>query len=541
MSLSAFARDRYLTKEYFPGVVGWTRCVFNVSAIGLMTGLPWLLPNFFIVGFLGYTLLIVHASTLTLMRAFWMSLASGGIALTIAFHWAAQSIFDTTNLPYSLAIVVFVGLIAWESLAFGFLGLATSVLASKGRRMIWWIIPVWIVIQTHFPKIFGWATAHAYLSFPPILQVAEFAGTAGVTACIMVGSVALARLISSPRCRLAWSEAIATIMFLTLACVWGHFAVTHWDDVAAAVPKLRVAAIQVDPSFVVSLERMQTRSDRVKGKVDLILWPESTLGNYHTSLDHFGEDNYTYDHAEMPNPAVNPYPNIHCDLLAGGKTYDDGGRGIGPYKNTVFLIDRNNYIIDRYVKRSLLPIGEYVPGEQWIPQLRDWAALETELIRGASDIPVNLSNGVRAGILVCYEDMVAANASSTVREGAECLVAIVNGSAFVDPDTLRQHLLLAQFRTIENRRSMIRCAATGVTCLINPSGRIVEQLPLFQDDMLVTEVPLIKNLTFYSKHGEWFSGVATIMTAGLFFYLYMPLATRFKSRFGVANQAQRRR
>ena len=114
--------------------------------------------------------------------------------------------------------------------------------------------------------------------------------------------------------------------------------------------------------------------------------------------------------------------------------------------------------------------------------------------------------------------MVADNASASVREGAECLIALVNGSAFVDPDTLLQHLHLAQLRTIENRRAMIRCAATGVTCLIHPDGRIVEQLPIGNDGLLTVEVPLEQGLTFYTRYGDWFSHFATAISIGLCIY-----------------------
>ena len=246
---------------------------------------------------------------------------------------------------------------------------------------------------------------------------------------------------------------------------------------------------------------MQELSDSVATQADLILWPESTLGSYHVALEHFRDPDHTIANSEMPNPAITPYPTIHCDLLAGGKTYE-GERDNGPYKNTAFLIDKRNQIVGRYVKRSLMPIGEYVPGEKWFPRLREWAALNTQLIRGGSDAPLMLSNGTSVGMLVCYEDMVAANASASVREGADCLVALANGSAFKDPDTLRQHLKLAQLRTIENRRALIRCAATGVTCLVQPNGMISESLPIGENGLLFTQVPLVQELTFYTRYGE---------------------------------------
>jgi apolipoprotein N-acyltransferase len=503
--------------------------IARTIVVGLLIGLPWLNEMCFPLGLIGYTLLIVDASRVSIRRACLTSFLSGTVALSLAFHWVTQSISDTTHVSFLLAFIVFVVLILWEAVAIGMLGAITRILASFGERWIWLIVPIWVTIQTHWPKVFNWATAHAYLGFPPVLQLAEFAGTPGVTACVLLASVALARLVIQPKNLVAVAEAVFAFTIIGGACSWGVFAIAKWQAKTDSAVKLRVAAVQVDPSFVESLERMRRYSDSVAGEVDVVLWPESTLGNYHESLDHFGEEGYTYDHAEMPNPAINPYPNIHSDLLAGGNTYNDGGRGTGPYKNTVFLINRENRVVGRYVKRSLMPIGEYVPGEKWLPRLRDWAALDTELIRGTCDEPLTLSNGTKAGILVCYEDMVPNNASSSVCGGAECLIALVNGSAFVDSDTLRQHLHLAQLRTIENRRAMIRCAATGVTCLIHPDGRIVEQLPLGEDGLLIVDVPLESGLTFYTRYGDWVSRFNAAISVGLCLVIgYLRVLRRFE-------------
>ncbi len=485
--------------------------LIGVLACGILIGLPWLFAWCYPLGLLGYTVLIVRAARHSKLRAGVESFVIGAIALALAFHWAANSIFNTTHLSYTLSFLVYIGLVLWEAIAFMLLGLAASYVYSRGPRWLWLVVPVWVAIQAHWPKIFNWATAHAYLGFPPILQLAEWAGTSGVTACAVLASVALARVwLSGFTDRSAVIESTIAVLAVIAASLWGLQSLAHWQQRSQNSTTIRVAAIQVDPTFVESLGKMQGLSDHIRDRVDLLLWPESTLGHYNVTMDHFGDRDYTLVNSELPCPAIDPYPSIYCDLLAGGKTYDEGGRGKGPYKNTAFLLNKSNYIIGRYVKRTLMPIGEYVPGEKWFPILRDWAAVSTELIRGTNDEPLTLSSGEKIGVLVCYEDMVADNASSSVREGAQCLVALVNGSAFKDEDTLLQHLQLAQLRTIENRRAMIRCAATGVTCLIGPDGEIQEQLPLGVESSLVVDVPLETEQTFYTRHGEWFSRICSI-------------------------------
>jgi apolipoprotein N-acyltransferase len=487
----------------------------SIGGMGALIGLPWVYPPAFLAGFIGYVILIVRATARSKTRASLESFAVGFVSLSIAFHWSPNSIYDTTHLSYPVSVLVFLLMVTWESIPFALLGLSARVAANHSHRWLWALVPISIAIEANWPRIFSWSMAYAYFEFPPVLQLAELAGTAGVATCILVATIAIARLWLDRKNRSARFESLVGGLIVSIACGWGWWAKNDWQQRIEASKKLRVAAVQVDPTFVESLGKMQTLSDSVRGKADLLLWPESTLGHYSTSLDHFGDEEFTYANSEVPNPAIDPYPNIHCDLLAGGKTYEPSLRDKGPYKNTAMLINQQYRIVGRYVKRTLMPIGEYVPWEKWFPRLRDWAAVTVELIRGTDDRPLVLSNNTRVGVLVCYEDMVAENASSSVREGAECLVALVNGSAFKDHDTLKQHLALARMRTIENRRSLIRCAATGITCLVHPDGEIHQSLPMSTEGVLLAEVPLIQQTTFYTRHGNWLAKSLTLVSLAL--------------------------
>jgi apolipoprotein N-acyltransferase len=62
---------------------------------------------------------------------------------------------------------------------------------------------------------------------------------------------------------------------------------------------------------------------------------------------------------------------------------------------------------------------------------------------------------------------------------------------------------MAVFRTVENRRSMVRATASGQTCAINPNGRITAMAPPFTEAWLRAEVPLVKTAAFYTRHGDY--------------------------------------
>ena len=496
--------------------------LLKCTVIAVVIGLPWLYPELFFAGAFGWVALVMFASRQRRLTATLGSLYVGMLSLGIAFHWAPESIFSTTNLSEAMSHLVFLCLVAWEALAFAMLGFSASVLSqqcvstsSEGPSHGIWLLmlaPIWVVIEYFHPQIFGWSLAHTALAFLPLIQVAEFAGTFGVAFFVMLAIASLARIGLHHRTRRDWIEFVAVAALIAVVCIWGQWRVSQWSRQSAQADSIRVAAVQVDPSIVGSVREMQQLSRSAETPIDLYIWPESSLGHYHVSLDDFRDEVQTVMNSEAPNPAIDPYPDVPSELLAGGKTYEDGGRDQGPYKNTAFLIDSTKSIRSRYVKRSLLPIGEYVPGETWLPFLRDWAALETTLLRGADDAPLTLAGKQKVGVLVCYEDMVAENAAATTREGAECLIALINGSRFKDVDTLQQHLWLAQLRAVENRRMLVRCAATGISCLVQPDGSISERLPAQRSGMIVASVPLIQTQTIYTRYGDWFAFLATAMS-----------------------------
>ena len=75
-----------------------------------------------------------------------------------------------------------------------------------------------------------------------------------------------------------------------------------------------------------------------------------------------------------------------------------------------------------------------------------------------------------------------------------------------------QHMQLALFRAIENRRPLLRSTNSGITCLITPAGRIVEPLEPFTQTWHIYEVPIYENagLTFYTAFPDLFAYLTLI-------------------------------
>ena len=120
--------------------------------------------------------------------------------------------------------------------------------------------------------------------------------------------------------------------------------------------------------------------------------------------------------------------------------------------------------------------------------------------------------------LVCFEDTIARVARASVRSGCpQVLLNSTNDGWFGESAAARQHLHNALFRCIELRRPMIRAANTGVTCLIDSTGQVIEQAPPFTPAFIAANLPVPKAqpMTPYAVAGDWLPLGAGIIALGV--------------------------
>jgi apolipoprotein N-acyltransferase len=159
------------------------------------------------------------------------------------------------------------------------------------------------------------------------------------------------------------------------------------------------------------------------------------------------------------------------------------------------------------------------------------------------------------GVIICYEDSIPYVARNFAldpqgHKRIDWLVNISNDGWFVQfgkepprviPSTeLPQHAAICAFRAVENRLPIIRSVNTGISCLIESTGRIRDGYLAASDNFprrtmertamagwFLDRLPIDKRVTFYSRHGEWFAdGCAVLFAAALVW----PLGTRLIAR-----------
>ncbi len=130
--------------------------------------------------------------------------------------------------------------------------------------------------------------------------------------------------------------------------------------------------------------------------------------------------------------------------------------------------------------------------------------------------PVRDSSGavtrsIPVGCAICYESVYGEYCTEYVRKGAELLTVITNDAWWGDTPGYRQHLSYACLRAIETRRWIARCGNTGISAIIDPSGRIIKQSSWWQQETLSGQVGLSDEQTFYVRHGDYIGRISVLM------------------------------
>ncbi|MDX2474658.1 MAG: apolipoprotein N-acyltransferase [Candidatus Krumholzibacteria bacterium] len=193
-------------------------------------------------------------------------------------------------------------------------------------------------------------------------------------------------------------------------------------------------------------------------------------------------------------------------LLAGFPDADRSPEGEVRTYNSSGLFDPRGAQRDRYAKHHLLPIGESMPFQSWLPFLAGVNVGQAEWTPGPPPEPMNIglkNGGFRISGLICFESAFGQLARDSVRRGSQCLVVITNDGWFGKSAGPRQHAWLARLRAVECGVPVIRCANNGISFIADAEGNILDSLDLGQRGVVRAEIVPGQGRTLFVKLGAW--------------------------------------
>ncbi len=357
--------------------------------------------------------------------------------------------------------------------------------------------------RDRWPYAFPWGRLAMSQAQAPTVRWVSIGGPPLLTFLLALAGATLAWLVLTPnpvRRRVVPALGFAAATGLVLAG-----GLLPSGQPGAGVPTAEVAAVQGNVPHSRTLARQLADTDvtgnhaaateqlaaQVKAgsrpAPDLVIWPE--------------------DSADI-DPATDP--SIYATIAGAVSTINRpvliGTILENPERNAGQLWLPGRGPVAVYVKRQLVPFGEYIPFRGLISSFSSLPSLQPVNFTAGHKAVVFHLGKVRLGDVICYEVGFDNLVSSEVTAGANLLTEQTNDADFeLDGqlgETLQQ-LAMARIRAVEFDRSMVVAGTTGVSAIIAPDGTLISQSRTWQRAVLEDRVPLLSNATPAERLGEW--------------------------------------
>ncbi|HEV2353946.1 MAG TPA: apolipoprotein N-acyltransferase [Puia sp.] len=318
-------------------------------------------------------------------------------------------------------------------------------------------------------------------------------------------------------------------------------------DGKVAVPAFNVVIVQpnIDPyekvggqTFASELDKLIRLSESaLDSNTALVVWPETAL-----SPDGGLEESHLKEYRNLQplwaflrrHPRINLLSGIESFRVFDEKlhptAFRDGNKWIESY-NAAAIIDSGG-LLQSYHKSRLVPGVETLPWFlRFLSPLFEKFGGTTGSYTGQSDrTALSTTNGsYKITPAVCYESIYGEFLAGFSRNGANLIAIITNDGWWGNTPGHLQHRDYARLRAIESGHWVVRSANTGISCVIDPLGRITESLPWSTEGTLKARVPPTEEKTFYTHYGDCISKLAFALTILLLlwhFFTFIKTRTR---------------
>ncbi|MGA7122211.1 MAG: apolipoprotein N-acyltransferase [Polyangiaceae bacterium] len=468
----------------------------------------------------------------------WLQGALAQASVVAAVPGALHSVVKT---PWPASIALYALLACFEGARQGLVALLATRAVKRGFPL-WLALPVAISsAELVWPMLFPWTTSLFLSAAPILLQTAEIFGRLGISLWVGVLDAALAMASTRLGRPAFWVyAAVIPASLLGFVVAYGAWRMRGMDDLVATAHATRIAIVQGDipdvrndPRDPGVLYRDASIALLAHQEADLLIWPETAIF-YVTDdqdLDRIVSDRILTGPMHDPEHALDPRLRIRVPLLTGMVLRRhahasparirnaDGTIPTEParFTNSAVLVMPDGRVRGVYDKRSLVPLGEYIPGETQFPWLRSLVPWAGRFSPGNSSSPL-VVEGKRILVSICYEDVLAEATREAVVQGHPDLLVNLTSDAWFDGSRIPYlHLELAKLRTIEHRRFLVHATNTGVTAVFDPAGRTAFLLPARQEAAGVARVAWMSGYTPYEAMGDVPLFVTTMLMLGMLF------------------------
>lgn len=508
------------------GLIGLSSLLFALSFPSFLSDWGW-----FPLAYVSIAPVFILVHRCSFKGSFFYGALYGFVAYSIFNYWAS------TFHPF--AIVIISSIYAFYFfLLFPILKLTDSMFPRYG-----YIVQSLIWIAYEYLRTLGFVgypygnIGYTQYLFIPLIQISSITGMWGVSLLVLFPSAFIGNVLSDgfSHAKEFFREqkkiALVYVVVLVAVLLFGVLVPRDYSDAR----RWKVAMIQHNADtwkggviqFKKNLESLiRLSNEAMKEKPDIVIWSETAFVPGVDWHSRYRTDDARYDlvrqFKEFMATQTVPYVTGNDD----GQIKVPGAPLVNP-DGTPNRVDYNAVLLyadgelkQTYRKTHLVPFTENFPYKETFPRFYQLLVNnDYHFWEKGTEYTVFDANGVKFSTPICFEDVFGDISRRFVNEGAQVIVNLTNDSWSGSVAAEMQHMAMAVFRAVENRRSVVRSTNSGITCTIEPDGRITSMLEPFTEGYLVHDVPVYDaETTLYTRWGDYFAIACLVISACLFVY-----------------------
>jgi apolipoprotein N-acyltransferase len=478
-------------------------CAFS----GLAAAASFPKADLFFLIWIAFVPLFIVLINVRVKTSFFYALVSGFAFNAAGLYWLVRMLHFNTG-SYLQAFAASSALWLYLALFWGVWGLFVSI--AKKRIPSVWLLSVfsaslWVLLEyarTYFLTGFPWMLiGYSQYKFAEIIQLAEFTGVYGASFVIILSNALFCFWLTGKKSgRYFW----AALGIIALLSAFGSFRLDKFKffgdkefSVLIMQPNIdqykKWDAAYKDEIFT-TLESLASAAS--KEKPDLAVWPETVLPD----AVPFGTKSYA---------EANKISKITNALNIMGISYYDGNEEI--FNASAAFLPSGDGFFALHKKNHLVPFGEYVPFRKRLGGIFGVLNEMGDVSKGF-DTKVFRYGEIFAGASVCSENFFPDISRRFVLNGAKVLTNHTNDAWFFDTAAPYQHFTMNVFRAVENRKAVLVSANSGVSGIIEASGRIILSTPSSREAVANGKFLQNEFLSFYTINGDVFVKICAVIT-----------------------------
>ena len=360
----------------------------------------------------------------------------------------------------------------------------------------------WISIEyvhLHWELAWPWLTlGNVFATTPKLVQWYEFTGILGGSMWVLLINISLFIWWDSERIKkkLILPCTILLIPIIISLSIKKDFG--DWKSIEVVIVQPNIdsyneATFNID-TFISLSESKVTES------TELLLAPETVLQGRRDENDFI-----KYADIDKLLKLQEKYPKLN--ILIGATTRDNNN----VYNSAIFMSHEKDPLYHH--KTKLVPGAEAIPYPFLFNRFKNLLSIELDGAAGnygrGKDITMFSIDKVDILPLICYESVFG---DVITGKKANIIAIITNDGWWKNTAGYKQHFQYARLRAIEQRKSIIRSANTGISGLIHPDGEIVEQTNWNEEIAINVKVPLNEFITFYNQFGDYIGRIFSLIS-----------------------------